>query len=49
MNEGSIECPTCGTIHENSIAHRSSILIDKETAERQLSLLLNEKNTFKIS
>ncbi|HCT7897031.1 TPA: hypothetical protein OT849_000986 [Enterobacter cloacae] len=43
MNEGSIECPTCGTIHENSIAHRSSILIDKETAERQLSLLLNEK------
>ncbi|WP_338803881.1 hypothetical protein WDV76_18430 [Xenorhabdus griffiniae] len=44
MNEGSIECPTCGTIHENSIAHRSSILIDKETAERQLSLLLNEKS-----
>ncbi|OMQ21293.1 hypothetical protein [Serratia oryzae] len=43
MNEGSIECPTCGTIHENSIAHRSSILIDKEKAERQLSLLLNEK------
>ncbi|MBH3031805.1 hypothetical protein [Serratia ureilytica] len=43
MNEGSVECPTCGTIHENSIAHRSSILIDKEVAERQLGLLLEEK------
>lgn len=44
MNEGSVECPTCGTIHENSIAHRSSILIDKESAERQFDLLLNEKS-----
>lgn len=44
MNEGSIECPTCGTIHENSIAHRSSILIDKETAEKQLVLLLEEES-----
>lgn len=43
MNEGSVECPTCGTIHENSIAHRSSILIDKEKAEKQFTLLLNEK------
>lgn len=43
MNEGSIECPTCGTIHENSIAHRSSILIDKEVAQKQLGLLLEEK------
>ncbi|ECE6260604.1 hypothetical protein T072_06695 [Salmonella enterica subsp. enterica] len=43
MNEGSVECPTCGTIHENSIAHRSSILIDKEKAEKQSTLLLNEK------
>ncbi|WP_350913856.1 hypothetical protein [Providencia huaxiensis] len=43
MSEGSIECPTCGTIHENSIAHRSSILIDKESAERQLFSLKNER------
>ncbi len=44
MNEGSIECPTCGTIHENSIANRSSILIDKEIAQKQLGLLLEEKS-----
>lgn len=49
MNEGSVECPTCGTIHENSIAHRSSILIDKETAERQFGLLLSEKAYFQNS
>lgn len=44
LNEGGIECPTCGTIHVNSIAHRSSILIDKEVAERQLISLLNERS-----
>ncbi|ALZ98141.1 hypothetical protein APT61_19825 [Leclercia adecarboxylata] len=44
MNEGSIECPTCGTIHENSIANRSSILIDKELAQKQLGVLLEEKS-----
>jgi hypothetical protein len=49
MNEGSVECPTCGTIHENSIAHRSSILIDKEVAERQLVLLIKEKQQLQNS
>lgn len=44
MNEGSVECPTCGTIHENSIANRSSILIDKEVAQKQLGILLEEKS-----
>lgn len=33
MEDGDIECPTCGTIHENSIAHRTSILIDMELAK----------------
>lgn len=44
MNEGSVECPTCGTVHENSIAHRADILIDKGVAEKQLALLLKEKS-----
>ncbi|HBE9117908.1 TPA: hypothetical protein KNG88_003619 [Citrobacter braakii] len=48
MNEGSVECPTCGTIHENSIAHRSSILIDKETAETQLDLLFQEESQLQM-
>ncbi|ELT6554775.1 TPA: hypothetical protein OB599_001530 [Escherichia coli] len=48
MNEGSVECPTCGTIHENSIAHRSSILIDKEAAEKQLALLLQEQSQLQM-
>ncbi|MEI7267164.1 hypothetical protein [Pectobacterium versatile] len=49
MNEGSIECPICGTIHENSISRRSSILIDKEVAKRQLDLLLEEKSQLQKS
>ena len=32
----SIECPLCGTIHENSVVNRSSILVDKKQAENQL-------------
>ena len=31
-----IECPLCGTIHENSIVNRSSILADKQQAINQL-------------
>lgn len=31
-----IECPLCGTHHENSIVNRTSILTDKQQAENQL-------------
>jgi len=31
-----IECPLCGTMHENSIVNRASILVDKSQAEIQL-------------
>jgi hypothetical protein len=31
-----IECPLCGTIHENSVVSRASILTDKLQAESQL-------------
>jgi len=34
--EDEVECPLCGTIHENSIVNRASILVDKEQAEIQL-------------
>ncbi len=44
MEDGDIECPTCGTIHENSIAHRTSILIDMELAKNQLESLESEVN-----
>lgn len=30
-----IECPLCGTIHDNSIVNRASILVDKAQAENQ--------------
>ncbi len=32
-----VECPLCGTVHENSIINRASILVDKSQAETQLS------------
>lgn len=31
-----VECPLCGTVHENSIINRASILVDKSQAETQL-------------
>jgi len=31
-----VECPLCGTVHENSIINRASILVDKSQAEIQL-------------
>lgn len=31
-----IECPLCGTQHENSVVNRASILTDKQQAESQL-------------
>jgi hypothetical protein len=33
--EGQIECPLCGTYHDNSIVNRASILTDKQQAENQ--------------
>jgi len=34
-----IECPLCGTIHENSLVNRASILADKQQAENQLQAI----------
>ncbi len=36
IEDDDIECPLCGTIHENSIVNRSSILVDKQQAVNQL-------------
>lgn len=35
-----IECPLCGTIHENSIINRASILTDKTQATNQLNIII---------
>jgi predicted nucleic acid-binding Zn-ribbon protein len=34
-----IECPLCGTMHENSLVNRASILADKQQAENQLQAI----------
>lgn len=41
-----VECPLCGTIHENSIVNRASILVDKSQAEIQLLEIDKELNKF---
>ncbi len=37
--DSTIECPLCGTIHENSIVNRSSILVDKKQAKNQFDII----------
>lgn len=39
FDDGLIECPTCGTLHENSITSRSEFLVDKTIAENQYTKL----------
>lgn len=34
-----LQCPLCGTMHDNSLASRASILADKAQAQRQIELL----------
>lgn len=41
-----LECPTCGTIHDNSLLSRASILSDKRAAENQVNII--EKEICKI-
>ena len=54
-----IECPLCGTMHDNSMVNRASILSDKQQAEEQVEQIAekvkildveinNQKNTLKI-
>ena len=42
IEEEEIECPLCGTNHDNSIVNRSSILSDKENAKDQLIEINNK-------
>jgi len=37
-----LECPLCGTIHDNSLVSRASILTDKQKAEDQVVFIKNE-------
>ncbi len=40
-----LECPLCGTVHDNSLASRASILSDKQQAEDQVLFIQQEINT----
>jgi hypothetical protein len=44
VEDDNLECPLCGTIHENSIINRASILTDKSQAEAQLIEIDKELN-----
>lgn len=37
-----LECPLCGTFHENSIINRASILVDKQQSMSQLKSITND-------
>ena len=37
-----IECPLCGTLHDNSLVSRAAILVDKQRAEDQVSSIQSE-------
>ncbi|WP_298692147.1 hypothetical protein [uncultured Sulfuricurvum sp.] len=39
IQDDHLECPLCGTVHENSIVNRASILVDKQHAESQLETI----------
>lgn len=44
--EDDLECPLCGTVHDNSLASRAGLLVDKSTLEDQSDVirkLLKEK------
>lgn len=40
-----LECPLCGTYHENSIVHRASILVDKQQSMSQLKSINDNLET----
>lgn len=39
LENDNIECPLCGTIHQNTAVQRASILVDKQQAESQIDFL----------
>jgi hypothetical protein len=39
IQEDNIECPLCGTVHDNSLINRASILVDKAKAEKQSEVI----------
>lgn len=45
ISDENIECPLCGTSHENSILNKTSILTDKNQANAQLENLIKEINS----
>ncbi|KAA5541971.1 coiled-coil domain-containing protein [Adhaeribacter rhizoryzae] len=54
LEDDNVECPLCGTIHQNTAIERAAILVDKQQAESQLTQInislskLND-NLFKIN
>ncbi len=45
IKDDDVECPLCGTVHENSIVNRASILSDKEQASHQLEDITKRLNS----
>lgn len=43
-----IECPLCGTIHDNSLVSRASILADKQQAEEQVNYIEDQLSKLNI-
>ncbi len=44
IQDDDVECPLCGTVHENTIVNRASILADKEQASNQLKNIVKRLN-----
>jgi hypothetical protein len=42
IESDTLQCPLCGTMHDNSLVSRASILADKSEALRQVELLTNK-------
>ncbi|MCB4760538.1 MAG: hypothetical protein LGB58_07395 [Sulfurovum sp.] len=45
IQDDDVECPLCGTVHENTIVNRASILADKEQAAYQLENIIKRLNS----
>jgi len=49
IDNDELECPLCGTVHDNSLASRASILTDKQQAEDQVNFIEQEINVLSVT
>jgi hypothetical protein len=48
IQDDDVECPLCGTVHENTIVNRASILADKKQAANQLENIVKQLNSISM-